>query len=225
MGNENLMNKHYNDCYFSKEDGYLESRYVFIEGNNIDTGLFDNLNIGETGFGTGLNLLVLEDCLFSQKLTNLSITYTSVEKYPLDSLVVKKSLSKLKEVSESSLSRHLELFETMQAGCNNGWNSFFINREWGTLKINIFIGDVIESGVKYPVINDCWFLDGHSPDKNPDMWNENVFKIIADNSKKGTTFATFTAAGIVKRGLRAAGFLVRRKKGFGKKRHMILGAL
>jgi tRNA 5-methylaminomethyl-2-thiouridine biosynthesis bifunctional protein len=42
-------------------------------------------------------------------------------------------------------------------------------------------------------------------------------------SKSGTTFGTFTAAGIVKRGLAAVGFTIQKRNGFGRKRDMLTG--
>lgn len=219
-----LKNEHYDDCYFSIDSGYLESLYVFIEGNSLKDRCLKDFNIGETGFGTGLNLLVLEDFLENSNHDEIVITFTSVEKYPLDVAVVKKTLSLLKEVSSNSLKRHIQLYEGMFSSIKNGWNCFCFTRDWGILKINLYIGDIMDSFENYPIINNCWFLDGHSPDKNPEMWSLNVFNVVALNSKKGTTFSTFTAAGIVKRGLREAGFFVKRKRGFGKKRHMILGS-
>jgi tRNA U34 5-methylaminomethyl-2-thiouridine-forming methyltransferase MnmC len=39
------------------------------------------------------------------------------------------------------------------------------------------------------------------------------------------TFATYTAAGFVKRGLQAAGFEVKKTKGFGRKRDMLIGQM
>ena len=41
----------------------------------------------------------------------------------------------------------------------------------------------------------------------------------------GGTFATYTAAGHVRRALAEAGFTVDRRPGHGRKRHMTLGAL
>ncbi len=220
-----LRNEHYDDCYFSIDSGYLESLYVFVEGNGLKDRCLNGFNIGETGFGTGLNLLVLEDFLESNCGDGCVITFTSIEKYPLETNVVKKTLGLLKEVSEESLKRHIKLYEDMFTHIKNGWNSFSFKRDWGELKINLYIGDIMGSFDNYPVINNCWFLDGHSPDKNPEMWNMGVFNGVALNSKKGTTFATFTAAGVVKRGLRESGLTVKRKKGFGQKRHMISGYL
>jgi tRNA 5-methylaminomethyl-2-thiouridine biosynthesis bifunctional protein len=70
---------------------------------------------------------------------------------------------------------------------------------------------------------DAWFLDGFSPAKNPEMWQSELFEQMAKLSNENTTFATFTSAGAVRRGLIAAGFAANKKIGFGKKREMLLG--
>lgn len=220
-----LINKNYDDCYFSIEDGYLESQYVFVDGNDLTNRFKQSICIGETGFGTGLNLLVLEDAIISGGFSELNVVFTTVEKFILEPSLVEKTLNKLKEVTKLSLNRHMVLYSDLFSSLKNGWNYITIQREWGSLKINLFYGDVLDSFELYPVVNQAWFLDGHSPDKNPEMWSEKLFSYIAQQSENGTTFATFTAAGIVKRGLRSAGFFVKRRKGFGKKRHMILGSI
>jgi tRNA U34 5-methylaminomethyl-2-thiouridine-forming methyltransferase MnmC len=48
---------------------------------------------------------------------------------------------------------------------------------------------------------------------------------VAAHTGKGGTFATYTAAGFVRRALAAAGFAVERRPGFGHKRHMTAGIL
>lgn len=70
---------------------------------------------------------------------------------------------------------------------------------------------------------DAWFLDGFSPAKNPEMWQSALFEQMAKLSNQNTTFATFTSAGAVRRGLIAAGFAANKKVGFGKKREMLFG--
>src|SRR5690606_30551180 len=60
---------------------------------------------------------------------------------------------------------------------------------------------------------DAWFLDGFAPAKNPGMWTAPLFNAIGRLSGPGTTFATFTAAGQVKRGLAAVGFSVEKVPG------------
>lgn len=218
-----LINRYYDDCYFDAESGYRESKYVFFDGNELSNNSDDKLYIGETGFGTGLNLLVLEDSIHDMSVIPKQITFTTVEKYPLKPDQIRYELEKLEDVSDSSLQRHMDLYHSLYNKLQDGWNSISIKREWGELYINLFIGDVMELFKKYPVKNTHWFLDGHSPDKNPEMWSEHLFREIAECSIEGSTFATFTAAGLVKQGLRNAGFYVKRIKGFGKKRHMIRG--
>ena len=47
----------------------------------------------------------------------------------------------------------------------------------------------------------------------------------ARHTTPGGTFATYTAAGHVRRALADAGFTVTRQPGFGRKRHMSTGVL
>ena len=75
---------------------------------------------------------------------------------------------------------------------------------------------------------DAWFLDGFSPSKNPSMWQDSLFEIMAklsfyQNEQSYTTLATFTAAGFVRRGLKQSGFNMAKRKGFGRKRDMLIG--
>lgn len=48
---------------------------------------------------------------------------------------------------------------------------------------------------------------------------------VARHTAPGGTFATYTAAGHVRRALAEAGFAVSRAPGFGRKRHMSTGIL
>lgn len=72
---------------------------------------------------------------------------------------------------------------------------------------------------------DAWFLDGFSPAKNPELWSPALMHEVARHTAPGGTFATYTAAGDVRRALTAAGFAVSREPGFGRKRHMTTGRL
>ncbi len=89
--------------------------------------------------------------------------------------------------------------------------------------LTLLIGDVSDvlQGIHFTA--DCWFLDGFSPANNPDMWNADVFRQVARLTRDEGTFATFTAAGFVRRGLAEVGFDVSKKAGFGRKREMCVG--
>ena len=78
--------------------------------------------------------------------------------------------------------------------------------------------------LEFPKIN-AWYLDGFAPAKNPQMWSREVMQLIAGRSSPAASFASYTAAGWVRRNLSAAGFHVEKRPGFGSKRDMIAGYL
>lgn len=220
-----LNNPAYNDCYFSYDDGLAESLYVFVDGNNLIERFrsSESLNIGETGFGTGLNLIALIRALRDAEISDRTIRFFSVEKYPL-------SVERIRELTSrftDSINPEMDLFLTEWANVfpqlHIGWNKFVFHVGSISVECELFYGDVTPYLETFPVTADAWFLDGHSPDKNPDMWNETVLSLIGKNSGTGTTIATFSAAGMVKEGLRKGGFFIQRRKGFGGKRHMSQG--
>jgi tRNA 5-methylaminomethyl-2-thiouridine biosynthesis bifunctional protein len=70
---------------------------------------------------------------------------------------------------------------------------------------------------------DAWYLDGFSPARNQSMWTAQIYTAMAQASRSGATFATFTSAGDVRRGLLKAGFRVTKAPGFGRKREYLRG--
>ncbi len=54
------------------------------------------------------------------------------------------------------------------------------------------------------------------------MWTPNLFNAMARLARPGATLATFTSAGFVRRGLQEAGFTMQKRKGFGRKREMLV---
>jgi tRNA U34 5-methylaminomethyl-2-thiouridine-forming methyltransferase MnmC len=72
---------------------------------------------------------------------------------------------------------------------------------------------------------DTWYLDGFSPARNPEMWSEELMQAVASRTCEGGTFATYSAAGWVRRNLRAAGFTVEKRPGHAGKRDMSIGIL
>jgi tRNA 5-methylaminomethyl-2-thiouridine biosynthesis bifunctional protein len=91
------------------------------------------------------------------------------------------------------------------------------------VQLTLLIGDATECFSQINDKMDAWFLDGFAPAKNPDMWQVELFQQMKRLSKPNTTFATFTSAGDVRRGLINAGFEVKKRVGYGKKREMLTG--
>ena len=210
----------FNDVYFSTEDGLQETEYVFIEHNQlkqrfVQPGL-NYFTIIETGFGTGLNFLAVCAQWLALAPANAKLHYASIEKYPLklaDLRRVMQTLPQFHFVSSELISKY--------SGLEAGLNRF--NLTSNRIQLDLWIGDI---AMQLPQINnmaDAWLLDGFAPAKNADMWSGEVFEHIARLSRINTTFATFTSAGAVRRGLGDVGFKVQKHTGFGKKREMLSG--
>lgn len=209
----------FQDVYFSSDNGLLETNYVFLQGNNLATRWqqhnFQTFTITETGFGTGLNFLCAAKLWLETAPKQALLNFISVEKYPLTLSDITTALQlwpELTTLSAPLLAQYATLIDTRSI-------SLYDNR----IQLNLLIGDATEQLTHLQHQTDAWFLDGFSPAKNPDMWQPALFEQMARLSHLNTTFATFSSAGIVKRGLMSAGFKVNKRAGFGKKREMING--
>lgn len=211
--------KEFDDVYFSATDGLAETRFVFLEKNNLP-GAFagqERFTIFETGFGTGLNFLAAWQLFEEYTRAGQSLHFISVEKYPLSAAEIEEYLAPFAVEFPEHLQKLVEHYPTVPS---EGRHEIALSEY---VHLSLIIGDVnvVMDGVSEQV--DCWFLDGFKPSSNPEMWSETLFANMARLSKSGAHFATFTAAGFVKRGLRAAGFEVQKVRGFGTKRDMLIG--
>jgi tRNA 5-methylaminomethyl-2-thiouridine biosynthesis bifunctional protein len=216
------VSKQFGDVYFSKDNGLLETRHVFLNGNELPTRLaelkpFEYFCVGETGFGTGLNILALWQLWQQIRPDNQSHLHAiSVEKFPLSKPDLIRALNawpELKPLADQLISQ----YPLPIAGCHR--LSFPEER----FSFDLWLGDAQEI---FPVIEktaavNAWFLDGFAPSCNPDMWEEKVLSNIVRLSDFGTTFASFSVAGVLKRGLKQHGISISRPRGFGHKREML----
>lgn len=210
--------KEFDDVYFSAENGFAETQHVFIRGNGLpEAWAGKDFTIFETGFGTGLNFLCAWR-LWNETNAGKKLHFISVEKFPLSREEIESALGVWRESFEEEFAALLEEYPENISGTHRivmGENCM----------LTLIFDDVNEAVPKLNETVDCWFLDGFKPKKNPEMWTDILFQNMARMSKPGTTFATFTAAGLVRRGLWAAGFDVKRIKGYGTKWHMLTGVM
>lgn len=214
----------YGDVYFSTDSGLEESRHVFLQGNHLAARFLklsagENLCIGETGFGTGLNFLCAWRLFEQTAPAGTSLDFFSVEKFPLGDDELHAALMLWPE-----LAAHAETLRARWRRRVPGWNRWSFAD--GRVRLTLAIEDVAQALPQLPPASvDAWFLDGFSPAKNPEMWGDEVLASIARASRAAATIATYTSAGWVRRGLQRAGFAVERVPGFGRKREMTIGQL
>ena len=205
----------FGDTYFSKDNGIKETRHVFLQGNNLPDAWKgqDNFVIAETGFGTGLNFLTTWELFDQTAAKGQTLNYVSAELYPIDREYLSRFLVPL-------FGKRARTFLARYPWPVPGYHRVNVAPN---VSLTLIYDDVVKAFSLLKGYVDCWFLDGFTPALNPDMWSNELFQLMARLSHKQTSFATFTAAGHVKRGLEEAGFKVEKTTGFGRKRDMLKG--
>jgi tRNA U34 5-methylaminomethyl-2-thiouridine-forming methyltransferase MnmC len=202
----------FGDPYFSLKGGLQETRHVFLSGNGLPERLTDGFHIAELGFGTGLNLLALH-IAFAATGRPGTLRFTSFEAFPMRADDMRAALAAFPEVLSAA------------APFLSQWAEGRTRLSLPGIEAEILLGDAQSTLPAWDGRADAWFLDGFSPARNPEMWGEDILQAVARHTAPGGTFATYTAAGHVRRALAEAGFTVERRPGFGTKRHMTAGWL
>ncbi|MCC6610218.1 MAG: bifunctional tRNA (5-methylaminomethyl-2-thiouridine)(34)-methyltransferase MnmD/FAD-dependent 5-carboxymethylaminomethyl-2-thiouridine(34) oxidoreductase MnmC [Burkholderiales bacterium] len=217
------FSRRFGDVYFSRASGPGEARHVFLDGNRLAErwarlARRARFAIGETGFGTGLNFCAAWDLWTRAAPVDAILHYVSVERFPLAPAELARALAAWPDLAALAAELAAQYVELAP-----GWHRFHF--AGGRVMLTLGIGDAAERLAELAGRCDAWFLDGFAPAKNPEMWSDAVLRAVAAHSFAGATFATYTAAGTVRRGLEGAGFSVEKRAGFGRKREMLAGAL
>ncbi len=225
------VSRDFDDVYFSNDNGLEETRYVFLEGNHLSTRFPEHPRslfvVAESGFGTGLNFLTLWQAFDQFRAAHPEATlqrlhFISFEKFPLTAHDLRLAHQRWPE-----LAHWAEQLQTQWPPAIGGCHRLILDD--GRVTLDLWLGDIndltdkLDDSMNQKV--DAWFLDGFAPAKNPDMWSPHLFSAMARLARPGATLATFTSAGFVRRGLQEAGFTMRKTKGFGRKRDMLVGVM
>jgi len=219
------QSRQFEDIYYSQSDGIAESTFVFLKGNRLSERWQSHPHpefcIAETGFGTGLNFL-LTWAAWRQQSKPCRLHFISIEKYPMSRGDLSRALDNWPSLGELTVDL-IDNYPDPIPGTHR------IVLEQGQLTLDLWWEDVADAlpdlATASPGQVDAWYLDGFAPSRNTDMWNPAIFEAMAQGSRAGATFATFTAAGDVRRGLQNSGFAVKKEPGFGHKRERLTGTL
>lgn len=198
----------FDDPYYSLENGLAETEHVFLAANGLPERFRDGFHIAELGFGTGLNALVAAKA-WKECGAHGQLQLHSFEAYPM---------------AKDDIARALAPFDSLDAApLLDVWPAADIALD-AAIRLHVVFGDARETLPAWTGRADAWFLDGFAPAKNPELWEAGLMRAVFEKTALGGTFATYTAAGDVRRALGAAGFAVERVAGYGRKRHMTRGA-
>lgn len=197
----------FDDPYFSIGSGLEETRHVFLAGNDLPARLKPGFHVAELGFGTGLNMLALALMWDGDEV----LKFTSFEAYPMDADDIATALKAFPEVA------------SVAGPFLKAWRAGLRRFRVKNVEVEVIVGDARATLEQWSSKADAWFLDGFSPAKNPELWNADLMAQVGAHTAQDGTFATYTAAGHVRKSLAEAGFAVERVTGFGRKRHMSRG--
>ncbi len=223
-GSHTLFSPISGECYHSIHGAYTESNHIFIQ-----LGLLahkkNRINVLEVGFGTGLNAFLTA---IEALLRNIHVSYVGLEPFPI-SLQLQQALNyseyildrKLAELrvdgvhAISSKEHDLKLFnEKINIhSLNDLFN--FIHQSEGSVPLrfeeNFLFEKRLEGILESPLANDSFdviYFDAFSPEAQAELWTPVVFEKCYRLLANDGILVTYCAKGVVKRALKAAGFVV-----------------
>lgn len=209
-GSKTLLINDLEETYHSRHGALQEAVHVFIK-NGLNLVNDCEINILELGFGTGLNLLVtIDEYLKNDK--NHKINYFGIEKYPI--LIDEAKKLCYAELFSDSFIKNLAIkihesgWEKPEELCDN----FSLTKH----KADFF--DL--KNIELPPV-DLVYFDCFGARVQPDLWEKELFEIVAGKMKSGGLLTTYSSKGSVRRILKELGFDVEKKQGPPGKREMI----
>jgi len=207
----------FGDHFYCQTDGRLECGHVFLAGNGLPARWEEQRHflIGELGFGTGLNFCETWRQWRQQATPGSELHFMSFELYPMRAEEIDRALSHWPEINDQR--------KALVAAWPSNPQGIVSLRLDDHTRLTVVCGPALEGVSNAQPGFDAWYLDGFAPSRNADMWSLDLMQTLFDKTVPGGTFATYAAAGFVRRNLQAAGFTVERRQGFAGKREMLCG--
>lgn len=196
-GSPTLYRKDIDEHYHSIKGAVAESSHVYVDlGWRKALEHSEHITVFEVGFGTGLNAALTAMAAEESRCATL---YTTIELYPLSEEMV--------ELFSDSLPEELRDIITKIHAAE--WNKPVEISSYFTIwKI---LGDF--TSIELPVRPDVVYFDAFAPDKQPQMWEESIFRRLYDVMTEEAYLTTYCAKGSIRRMLNDIGFITERMPG------------
>lgn len=197
-GSHTLYIPEMDEHYHSVKGAWTESDHVFVQTGFRQTKA-THPHLLEIGFGTGLNAFLT---LMEAERMEREVHYTALELYPLPIHTIQHlGYPEGKCPDKAAYFRQLHSCEWGQP-CRI--SPFFV--------VEKLEADFTTYGfreMQYDVI----YFDAFAPEKQPEMWEQELFNRLYLSLRPGGVLTTYCAKGVVRRMLKAAGFTVERLPG------------
>lgn len=194
-GSATIYVPHLDEHYHSVKGALTESLHIFRNCAFLyHSPSSQPLRVLEIGFGTGLNAVVTAMATTKDRKAH----YISLELYPVEAQLIEKL--NYGEMVDNDL---------LMALHNAQWNAPQVISPTFTLeKLQC---DFTQCSLPHDI--DVVYFDAFAPEKQPEMWDESLFKRIYDAMADGGILTTYCAKGEIRRRLQRVGFIVERLAG------------
>ncbi|WP_029904450.1 tRNA (5-methylaminomethyl-2-thiouridine)(34)-methyltransferase MnmD [Prevotella sp. 10(H)] len=207
-GSHTLFIPELDEHYHSVNGAVQESTHVFIEAG-LKHCLKDKIHIFEVGFGTGLNAFLT---LSATRNLSKKIYYTAIEAYPLAEAVISQL-----NYANSCNPQEKELYHKLHSA---DWNKEIeITDNFYLKKIQSDFTNFDFKKITDKI--DLIYFDAFAPDKQPDMWTQEIFDKLYTVSADDCILVTYCAKGVVRRMMQHPGYSTERLPGPPGKREML----
>ena len=202
--------------------GLQQARQVFLQGSGllpegdqpaawIDAPCWAVL---ETGFGLGLNFLATWHAWRHEPRRPARLFYSAVEAFVCEPADLVRSAAPYPELAPLAAELAAQ-WRGLLPGVHR------LGFEGERLGLTLAVGEVQPMLAELSGQHDTIYLDGFSPERNPDMWSAPTLQAVARLARPGARAATWCVAAAVRDGLHACGFEVQRMPGLPPKRHAL----
>lgn len=203
-GSATLFVPELDEHYHSTKGARTESQHIFID-MGLKASTATSPRILEIGFGTGLNAwLTLKEAESSCR----EVHYTGLELYPLAWEMVEQ----LGYIPSSEQQHDAELFKQLHTA---PWEKEIRLTPHFTLLKQETDANLLKAETDINKLSsfDVIYFDAFAPEKQPEMWSQELFNRLYVLLNKDGILTTYCAKGIIRRMLQAAGFFVERLPG------------
>ncbi len=203
----------FGDRYHSENGGLDQARRVFLHGCGLPAAWagLPQWRILETGFGFGLNFLVTWAAWRADPLRPTLLHFVSTEAWPVNAADLLRATTAHPELAPLAKELHAQWW-----GLLPGLHRLSFDE--GRVLLTLCVGDTQALLRQQALVVDAVYLDGFSPQRNPDIWGLHTLKAVARCCRRGTRLATWTIARAVRDALAQCGFEVTRVPGVPPKR-------
>lgn len=203
-GSATLFVPELDEHYHSTKGARTESQHIFID-MGLKASTATSPRVLEIGFGTGLNAwLTLKEAESSCR----EVHYTGLELYPLAWEMVEQ----LGYIPSSEQQHAAELFKQLHTA---PWEKEIQLTPHFTLLKQETDANLLKAETDINKLSsfDVIYFDAFAPEKQPEMWSQELFNRLYVLLNKDGILTTYCAKGIIRRMLQAAGFTVERLPG------------